>query len=127
MALKDLIFHKPATRGVCIPSVLRFTYHSDNDVRTKAVRLASNLLWPDPAFQPTVEAFAKEVGYWTVVRILFGWFRRINAARDQLFTVVCSLLDGTCCCCCCWLLVLFLPLFLLLLLLFASDSAGAYC
>lgn len=66
MALKELIFHKPATRGVCIPSVLRFTYHSDNDVRTKAVRLASNLLWPDPAFQPTIEAFAKEVGYRTI-------------------------------------------------------------
>eukprot|EP00904_Undaria_pinnatifida_P003695 jgi/Undpi1/13326/HiC_scaffold_8.g02985.m1 len=60
VALKDLIFHKPATRGVCIPSVLRFTYHSDNDVRTKAVRLASNLLWPDAAFQGTIEAFAKE-------------------------------------------------------------------
>ncbi|CAM9764967.1 unnamed protein product, partial [Laminaria digitata] len=60
VALKDLIFHKPATRGVCIPSVLRFTYHSNSDVRTKAVRLASNLLWPDLAFQPTIEAFAKE-------------------------------------------------------------------
>ncbi|CAN0535435.1 unnamed protein product, partial [Ectocarpus sp. 8 AP-2014] len=54
VALKDLIFHKPATRGVCIPSVLRFTYHSDNDVRTKAVRLTSNLLWKDPAFQTTI-------------------------------------------------------------------------
>ncbi|CAM9521626.1 unnamed protein product, partial [Ectocarpus sp. 13 AM-2016] len=61
LALKDLIFHKPATRGVCIPSVLRFTYHSDNDVRTKAVRLTSNLLWKDPAFQTTIETFAKQV------------------------------------------------------------------
>ncbi|CAN0335377.1 unnamed protein product [Ectocarpus fasciculatus] len=60
VALKDLIFHKPATRGVCIPSVLRFTYHSDNDVRTKAVRLTSNLLWKDPAFQATIETFAKQ-------------------------------------------------------------------
>ncbi|CAN0516647.1 unnamed protein product, partial [Ectocarpus sp. 12 AP-2014] len=60
VALKDLIFHKPATRGVCIPSVLRFTYHSDNDVRTKAVRLTSNLLWKDPAFQTTIETFAKQ-------------------------------------------------------------------
>lgn len=61
VALKDLIFHKPATRAVCIPSVLRFTYHPDNDVRTKAVRLASNLLWKDPAFQPIIETFAKQV------------------------------------------------------------------
>ncbi|CBJ30708.1 conserved unknown protein [Ectocarpus siliculosus] len=60
VALKDLIFHKPATRGVCIPSVLRFTHHSDNDVRTKAVRLTSNLLWKDPAFQTTIETFAKQ-------------------------------------------------------------------
>lgn len=62
VALKDLIFHKPATRSVCIPSVLRFTHHSDNDVRTKAVRLAANLLWKDPAFQPIIETFAKQVG-----------------------------------------------------------------
>lgn len=62
VALKDLIFHKPATRGVCIPSVLRFTYHSDNDVRTKAVRLASNLLWKEPAFHSIIETFAKQVG-----------------------------------------------------------------
>lgn len=48
---------------MCIPSVLRFTYHSDNDVRTKAVRLAANLLWKDPAFQPIIETFAKQVGY----------------------------------------------------------------
>eukprot|EP00903_Cladosiphon_okamuranus_P015347 g14174.t1 len=60
VALKDLIFHKPATRNVCIPSVLRFTYHSDNDVRTKAVRLAANLLWKDPAFQPVIETFARQ-------------------------------------------------------------------
>ena len=62
VTLKDLIFHKPATRSVCVPSVLHFTHHSDNGVRTKAVRLAANLLWPDPAFQATVEAFAKQVG-----------------------------------------------------------------
>lgn len=61
VSLKDLIFHKPATRSACIPSVLRFTYHSVVDVRTKAVRLASNLLYPEAAFRPTVEAFAKQV------------------------------------------------------------------
>lgn len=61
VSLKDLIFHKPATRDVCIPSVLRFTYHSVVDVRTKAIRLASNLLYPEAAFRPTVEAFAKQV------------------------------------------------------------------
>jgi len=77
VALKDLIFHKPATRSVCIPSVLRFTYHSDNDVRTKAVRLASNFLWKDPAFQSTIETFAKQVG-------LFFCRRGVNRVESSL-------------------------------------------
>lgn len=62
VSLKDLIFMKPATRPACVPRVLRFTHHSDVDVRTKAVRLASNLLHRRPAFQAVVEAYAKQVG-----------------------------------------------------------------
>lgn len=61
VAMKELIFNKPSTRSVCVPSVLGFTYHSDSGIRTKAVRLAANLMWAEPAFQSTVEAFAKQV------------------------------------------------------------------
>lgn len=61
VAMKELIFNKPSTRSVCVPSVLSFTYHSDSSIRTKAVRLAANLMWAEPAFQSTVEAFAKQV------------------------------------------------------------------
>ncbi|CAM9375022.1 unnamed protein product [Choristocarpus tenellus] len=60
VSLKELIFHKPATRDTCVPSVLRFTFHPDLDVRTKAVRLTANLLWSNPAFKAIVESFAKQ-------------------------------------------------------------------
>ncbi|CAM9263794.1 unnamed protein product [Discosporangium mesarthrocarpum] len=59
-SLMELILFKPAIRSKCLASALKFTSHQDIDVRTKAVRLCTNKLWPDHNFKHAVETYAKQ-------------------------------------------------------------------
>ena len=60
-ALRDVATQRPAARDLCLKRALELTRRPDvaPEVREKAVRLATNQLWPNPALQGTVVAFAR--------------------------------------------------------------------
>merc|ERR1719271_871011 len=61
-ALRDVATRRPAARDRCLRRALELTRRPDvaPEVREKAVRLATNQLWPNAALRETVVAFARE-------------------------------------------------------------------
>ena len=60
-ALRDVATRRPAARDRCLRRALELTRRPDvaPEVREKAVRLATNQLWPNAALRETVVAFAR--------------------------------------------------------------------
>ena len=60
IALRDVILHRSTEREACLVLVLRCTVHSDEALRSKAIRMVVNQLHPLPFAAAAVDDFATQ-------------------------------------------------------------------
>ena len=60
ITLRDIVMHRAPERAACLQLVLRCTVHSDDALRSKAIRMVINQLHPLPFCVPDVEQYASD-------------------------------------------------------------------
>ena len=60
ITLRDIVMHRAPERAACLQLVLRCTVHSDDALRSKAIRMVVNQLHPLPFCVPDVEQYASD-------------------------------------------------------------------